>query len=73
MIWKEEELCYPCSVNKGADQLSCYCEADLRLCFRIRRLLVFWCGGSIFFLDTLSCAANLLFSFLHMHIKCVSL
>ena len=23
------------------------CTADLRLCFRICRLLVFWCGGSI--------------------------
>ena len=26
---------YPCSQNKGADQLRGYCEADLRLCFRI--------------------------------------
>ena len=25
----------PCSENKGADQLHGYCEADLRLCFRI--------------------------------------
>ena len=33
-------------VNKGADQLRSYCEADLRLCFRIGRLLVFLCGGS---------------------------
>ena len=24
---------YPSSENKGADQLSSYCEADLRLCF----------------------------------------
>ena len=30
-----EELYYPCSENKGADQLRSYCEADLRLCFRI--------------------------------------
>ena len=28
----------PCSENKGADQLRSYCEADLRLCFRICRL-----------------------------------
>ena len=28
-------MCYPCSENKGADQLHGYCEADLRLCFRI--------------------------------------
>ena len=32
---------YTCSENKGADQLRGYREADLRLCFRICRLLVF--------------------------------
>ena len=37
---------YPCSENKGADQLRSYREADLRLCFRICRLFVFPCGGS---------------------------
>ena len=37
---------YPCSENKGADQLRSYCEADLRLCLRICRLLVFPRGGS---------------------------
>ena len=37
---------YPCSENKGADQLRGYREADLRLCFRIWRLLVFPRGGS---------------------------
>ena len=42
----EEELYYPSSENKGADQLRSYCEADLRLCFRLGRLLVFPCGGS---------------------------
>ena len=26
---------YPCSENKGADQLRGYCEADLRLYFRL--------------------------------------
>ena len=41
-----EELDYPSSENKGADQLRSYCEADLRLCFRLGRLLVFPCGGS---------------------------
>ena len=45
----EKELSYPCSENKGADQLRSYCEADLRLCFRLCRLLVFPCGGSIDF------------------------
>ena len=42
----EEELYYPRSENKGADQLRSYCEAGLRLCFRLCRLLVFPCGGS---------------------------
>ena len=37
---------YPCSENKDADQLRGYREADLRLCFRICRLLVFPWGGS---------------------------
>ena len=36
---------YPCSENKGADQLRGYREADLRLCFRLCRLLVFPCTG----------------------------
>ena len=37
---------YPSSENKGADQLRGFREADLRLCFRICRLLVFSLGGS---------------------------
>ena len=41
-----EVLFYPCSENKGADQLSGYCEADLRLCFRICKTLVFSWRGS---------------------------
>ena len=32
---------YLCSENKGADQLLGYREADLRLCFRICKTLVF--------------------------------
>ena len=42
----EEELYYPSSENKGADQLRGYREADLRLCFRLCRLLDFPWGGS---------------------------
>ena len=42
----EEKLYYPSSENKGADQLRGYREADLRLCFRLCRLLVFPRGGS---------------------------
>ena len=42
-IYVEEELYYPSSENKGADH---YREADLRLCFRLCRLLVLPRGGS---------------------------
>ena len=42
---------YPSSENKGADQLRSYCEADLRLCFRLCRLLVFPWGGSFLYQD----------------------
>ena len=45
-IYEEERLYYPCSENKGADQLRGYREADLRLCFRLCKLLVFPWGGS---------------------------
>ena len=37
---------YPCSENKDADQLRGYREADLHLCFRLCKLLVFSCTGS---------------------------
>ena len=37
---------YPCSENKGADQLRGYREADLRLCFRICKKPVFSQRGS---------------------------
>ena len=39
---KEEGLYYPCSKNKGADQLRGYRKADLRLCFRICRFFFFF-------------------------------
>ena len=48
----KEELYYPSSENKGADQLRGYREADLRLCFRTCRLLVFPRGGSIYVIVT---------------------
>ena len=41
-----EELYYPYSENKGADQLRGYREADLRLCFRICKKPVFSQRGS---------------------------
>ena len=40
-IKEVEGLNYPCSENKGADQLRGYREADLRLRFRICKMLVF--------------------------------
>ena len=40
-IQEVEGLYYLCSENKGADQLCGYREADLRLCFRICKMLVF--------------------------------
>ena len=46
-IKEEEILYYQCSENKGADQLRSYCEADLRLCFRIGKNPVFSRCGSI--------------------------
>ena len=45
-IKKVEELYCLCSENKGADQLRGYREADLRLCFRICKMLVFTWRGS---------------------------
>ena len=36
-----EGLDYLCSENKGVDQLRGYREADVRLCFRICKMLVF--------------------------------
>ena len=42
-FWNKEEevLYYPYSEIKGADQLRSYHDADLRLCFRICKMLVF--------------------------------
>ena len=40
-ILEVEGLYYPCSENKGADQLRGYREVDLRLCFRICKKPVF--------------------------------
>ena len=45
-VLKVEGLDYLCSENKGADQLRGYREADLRLCFRICKMLVFLRRGS---------------------------
>ena len=38
---KVDELYYLCSENKDADKLRSNCEADLRLCFRKCKMLVF--------------------------------
>ena len=54
---------YPCSENKDADQLRGYREADLRLCFRLCKLLVFSRTGSyalfkIFSISQKTCDVN---------------
>ena len=41
LIYKVEGLYYLCSENKDADQFRGYREADLRVCFRICKMLVF--------------------------------
>ena len=47
-VKKAEGFYFLCSENKGADQLRGYCEADLRLCFRICKMLVFSrCGSNV--------------------------
>ena len=45
-IKEVEGLYYPCSENKGADQLRGHREADLRLCFCICKKPVFSRRGS---------------------------
>ena len=57
---------HPCSENKGADQLRGYREADLRLCFRICRLLVFPCGGSFIYRNESYCNYNAKFKLLEL-------
>ena len=44
-----EGLYYPCSENKGADQLRVYREADPHRCFRICKKLVFSRRGSFLY------------------------
>ena len=71
-IYKEEEVYYPCSKNKGADQLCRYREADLRLCFRLCRLLVFPWGGSfnIFMMQVLMVVSTLSANTKKYHFLC---
>ena len=49
--YEEEEVYYPYSENKGADQLRSYLEADLRLCFHLCKSLVFSKGQLICILN----------------------
>ena len=48
-IYAVEELNYPYSEKKGADQLRSNCAADLRLCFRICKKTVFSQRGSCYY------------------------
>ena len=54
---------YPCSENKGADQLRGNREVDLRLCFRLCILLVSPYGGSYTFNISYNCISLLVFFF----------
>ena len=66
-IWvqKVEEFYDPSSENKGDDQVRsyCYCEADLRLSFRVCRLFVFPSNGSFIVLVILYCKFRFPFYF----------
>ena len=68
-IEEVDGLYYPCSENKGADQLCGYHIADLRLCFRICKKPVFSRRGSFylyvpqFLLPNFFTCANVLLSF----------
>ena len=50
---------YPCSENKGADQLRGYREADLCLCFRICEKPVFSRRGSFCMFQVITPFRNL--------------
>ena len=50
----EEELYNPSSENKGSDQLRGYREADLRLCFRILQIVVFFHTAAHLLSDTVT-------------------
>ena len=47
---------YPCSENKGADQLRSFCEADLHLCFRIGKIPFSHDAAHLFDINTSLCA-----------------
>ena len=65
-IKEVEGLYYPQGENKGADRFRGYREADLRLCFRIYRLLVFSCCSSFF--NFLSCFVASVYKLTHTHV-----
>ena len=64
---------YPSSENKGADQLRGYREADLRLCFRICKLLVFSCTGSNIRIHVLITFKSHHFEIKFLDVSCYSL
>ena len=53
-MYEVEGFYYLCSEKKDADQLRGYREADLRLCFRICKKLVFSRRGSYVIIDSRS-------------------
>ena len=65
---------HPSGENKGADQLCSYCTADLRLCFRICKLLVSHAAAQIIiFLDpVVQSIVSLTISLRHKFVKQMS-
>ena len=59
---------YLSSENKGADQLRSYCEADLRLCFRMGKNPVFSGCGSYYMEQEIPGSKPKYGVFVHYHI-----
>ena len=61
---------FPCSENEGNNQLCGYCEADLRLCFRIMQIVGFLIMWLIYFLALYSAETRVKSIFTqHLHIQ----
>ena len=63
------ELYYPCSENKGADQLRSYCEAGLRLCFLISVICRLFSHDAAQIISDVCCFPLLSFGGFHLKFK----
>ena len=64
-----EGLYYPCSENKGADQLRGYREADLHLCFCICKKPVFSRYGSFVLMFSFVCCCQIIFASIDINLS----